>query len=209
MSEKKQIPSWLKPAVGCGCAVFVGLCVFLASASFLAFRVAKESFMVDPVRIQQLADRTYSGNRVPQGFTPTFGMDISKMQIVGYQGTAGRGLMLIAINLPDHQLTRSEIVTQLDQTSVQNGKSGRHKTGPKKVITQQEISVECSGKGIPGFKRLVEQNGSKIWEYVVIGKSSAEPNRALAVVGVAPENSPDETFWRDYTKSLAIEAIQH
>ena len=222
VNEKKGIPTWLKVGCGCGCVTIIGVLIFLASAGALAYKAASDTFMLDPVRIQQLAERTSAGSKPPSEFTAKMGMDFAKVRLCVFQDSSERGLMLLGIEVDDEkQLTKRSVTQHIDQNRVdankQNmkihvGDSQSSSPSPdeketKKTISQDEITVECHGKEFPAIKRLVEENGSKSWEYLVMGKSPKNPKLGIGLLGTAPESNTNDSFWREYAKTVELNPL--
>lgn len=202
MRSRRLGIGWLKAILGCGCLFALVGALVVGAGGFWAYRAAKNTFMVDPARITQLAERESPGAKVPPGFAPKFGMDMAQLQMVIFGDSSDRSLMLMSLPFKDDTTrTHDQWIAEMEKGF---SSSSKEKRGVKKMIQQNEISVECGSHKLPGVRRLVEEDGQRKWEYFVFGKSESQKEKALCVFGNAPERDKDDAFVREYAKTVVM-----
>lgn len=201
--------SWVKALLGCGCICAVVGFFVVGIGGYFAYKAASSTFMLDPKKVEQLAERESPGARPPLGYQPKFAMDMKALRMAVYQDSSGgHSLMLMAIPLPagseNEKLDHDQLIQQLEAGLSNNSKEKR---GEKKVLEQKEIAVEIQGQKLSGVRRKTEEDGKRQWEYYVVGKKPKDQD-LLCVVGFAPESDVSDGFVRDYAKSVKMMPLE-
>lgn len=206
MRNKRRGASWLKYLAGCGCTVLLLGAIAAGVGGYFAYRAVSSTFMVDPARVTELAQREAPGAQLPAGFVGAFGMDTKEFQLSAFHDQKGdRNLMLMMMPFKEGQkISHEELIAASDQSSTQNQKGNRK---PKKVLKSEELSVDSAAGALPALRRLVEEDGKKAWEYVAFGRAPGQTDHLLVVIGSAPESESTDQFFRDYLKTIKLNSI--
>lgn len=194
--------SWLKALLGCGCALGLVALLVVGVGGFFAYRQASQTFMLDPARVQALAERESPGSKAPAGFTGAFGMDMARVQMAFYRGSGERLLGLVAVPYEkEEKISHEQLIAQLEGAmSSSNQKRG----GDKKVLEHREYAARSGGKQLAGVRRLVEESGERKWEYCVFGKSPSRDKTILVIFASSPEKDKNDGFVQEYLKTVKM-----
>ena len=205
MRFRRRGISWVKALLGCGCVVAVVAALVIGVGGYFAIRAARETFMMDPVRIHQLASEESPTAHLPEGFTPKFGINMTRLQMAMFADSSERLLALMTMPIKSEEKVSHEQFVQQMESSLSNNQ--KEKQGRKKLIQHNEFPITCEGQKLTGLRRLVEENGQRKWEYFVIGLSPQKKLTGLCVIGISPERDKSDKFFRDYAQTVKIQTL--
>lgn len=202
MRSRRLGKTWLKVLLGCGCLAALVTVVVTLVGGYFAYRAASSSFMLDPARVEALAQRESPGSKAPDGFQGRFGMDFSKLQIAFFADSKNRMLGLMSMRMDENlELTHDEVLAQMEEGMAN---SDQERSSRKKVLKKEEYEATSQGQRLAGLRRLIEDDGERKWEYVVFGKCPRRAQTVLLIIGHSPEADTSDDFVRSYVETVKM-----
>lgn len=187
---------WLKGLLGCGCLS----ALLFAMVAWFGYQKLSSVFTMDASKVAQLGTRLSPSMKAPDGFVGMMGMDTHGFSMAMFMDQAkGRmvGVMSIPADEKLEKMTREEIVEEFHKAIAQNDDKK-----VKKVLKQVDFEMEMGSIKVPAFKRHVQEDGKESWEYFALARDPKDAKRYLGVLGTAPANDTDSSFFLNFSKSI-------
>ncbi len=176
----------------CGVAAFLGIGMFTAgkAVSFVNNNISSEPEEVN-ANLGRIADV-----EPPQGFTPTAGVNIMSMTLVGYNGPDERSQLMLIQFPAGANLNIEEMQKQMQRIAGSN--TPMNTNLEMKVIDETEVTVR--GQTVPAYISEASDDGGRTFNQMTV-KFDGKVGPTLLVYG-APADAFDPAAIEDWLASM-------